>query len=86
MFLHLAGALIERFLEVIAPLRHWYYNQNEKSLNGALPSSKFSIKAPAKCKTSVYVLMEIRHQRSKRLGPYLSYHILLHLQTVGLLS
>ena len=30
-FLHLADALIEHFLEVIAPLRHLYINLNEKS-------------------------------------------------------
>ena len=30
-FLHLAGALMEQILEGIAPLRHWYINQNEKS-------------------------------------------------------
>ena len=28
---HLAGALMEHFLEVIAPLRHWHINPNEKS-------------------------------------------------------
>ena len=36
----------------------------------AIPSRKGSIKAPAKSKTSVYVLTEICHQRSK-LGPKL---------------
>ena len=30
-----------------------------QSLNGALPSRKCSIKAPAKCKTSIFVLMKI---------------------------
>ena len=30
-FIHLAGALMEHFLEGIAPLRHWYINPNEKS-------------------------------------------------------
>ena len=34
-----------------------------------LPSSKFSIKSPAKCKTSIYVLIEICLQWSKWLGP-----------------
>ena len=29
--LHLAGALMEHFLEGIAPLRHWYISPNEKS-------------------------------------------------------
>ena len=29
--LHLAGALVEHFLEGITPLRHWYINPNEKS-------------------------------------------------------
>ena len=29
-----------------------------QSLNGALPSRKCSIKAPAKCKTSVYVCQD----------------------------
>ena len=40
-----------------------------QSLNGALPSRKCSIKAPAKCKTSVCVLIEICLQWSKWLGP-----------------
>ena len=57
---------MEHFLEGITPLRHWYINPNEKSniqffsseltyqsLNGALPSRKCCIKAPAKCKTPV---------------------------------
>ena len=30
-FLHLAGALMEHFLEGIAPLRYWYINPNEQS-------------------------------------------------------
>ena len=65
---------MEHFPEGIAPLRHWYINQNEKSnkykifssevtyqsLNGAsLPSMKCTIKTPVKCKTSTYVLTEI---------------------------
>ena len=56
---------MEHLFEGIAQLRHWYINPNEKfeltylSLNGALPSRKCSSKAPAKCKTSVYVLTEI---------------------------
>ena len=63
--LHLVGALMEHFLEGIAPLRHWYINPNEKSnkckssllsqlikLNGALPSRKCSIKASVKSNTS----------------------------------
>ena len=41
---------------------------NYQSLNRALPSRKCSIKAPAKCETSVYVLTEICLQWSKRLG------------------
>ena len=41
-----------------------------QNINGALPSSKCSIKAPAKCKTSVYVLLEICLQWSKPLGPW----------------
>ena len=40
-----------------------------QSLNGALPSRESSIKAAAKWRNSVYVLMEIFHQRSKWLGP-----------------
>ena len=69
---------MDNFLEGIARLRHWYNNPNEKSnkykpyllsLNRVLPSSKRSIKAPTKCKTSVYVLMEICLQWSKRLCP-----------------
>ena len=39
-------------------------------LYGAIPSWKFSIKAPAKWRNSVYVLTEICHQRSKWLGPW----------------
>ena len=30
-FFILAGALMEHFLEIIALLRHWYINPNEKS-------------------------------------------------------
>ena len=30
-FINLAGVLMERFLEGIAPLQHWYINPNEKS-------------------------------------------------------
>ena len=30
-FTYLAGALMEHFHEIIAPLRHWYINPNEKS-------------------------------------------------------
>ena len=73
---------MEHFLERIALLRHWYSKSNEKnnadtnfsseltyqSLNRALPSRKCSIKATAKCKTSIYVLTEICLQRSQRLG------------------
>ena len=29
--MHLAGALMEHFLQGIAPLRHWYINPNEMS-------------------------------------------------------
>ena len=36
---------------------------------------KWSIKAPAKWKNSVYVLMEICHQRSKWLGPWFHLHL-----------
>ena len=57
---------MEHLLEGIAQFRHWYINPNEKSnkykssllsLKGALSSRKYSIKVPAKCKTSIYVLM-----------------------------
>ena len=40
-----------------------------QSLNRALPTWKCSIKAPAKCKTFLYVFMEICLQWSKWLGP-----------------
>ena len=64
---------MEHFLEGIALLRHWQINPNEKinkytykyslksyqNLNGALPSRKCSIKAPVKCKTSIYDLTQI---------------------------
>ena len=30
--MHLAGALIEHFLEGIDPIRHWYIIPNEKSI------------------------------------------------------
>ena len=74
--LHLAGALMEHFLKGIAPLRHWYFNPNDKdneykssltykNLNGVIPSRKCSIKASAKYKTSIYVLTEICLQRRK---------------------
>ena len=39
-------------------------------INGAIPSRKCSIKAPAKWKNSVYVLTEICHNRSKWFGPW----------------
>ena len=38
-------------------------------LNGAIPSRKCSIKAPAKWRKSAHVLTVIYHQRSKWLGP-----------------
>ena len=41
-----------------------------QSLNRALPSRKCSIKTSAKCKTSVFVLLEIWLQWSEWLGPY----------------
>ena len=78
------AALMGNFHGGIPPLRYWYTNPNEKSnkhkyvlsseltyqsLNRALPSRKCSIKAPAKCITSVYVLTEICLQWRKRLGP-----------------
>ena len=40
-----------------------------QGLDGAIPSWKCSIKAPAKWRNSVYVLVKICHQRSKWLGP-----------------
>ena len=54
LIVDLAGALMEHFLEGIALLRHKYINPNEKSLNGAPPTRKYSIKTPAKCKISIY--------------------------------
>ena len=45
-------------------------------LNGAIPSRKCSVNAPAKWRHSVYVLMEICHQRSKWLGPWSSWRLL----------
>ena len=68
-FSHLAGALMEYFLEGVTPLRHWYINPKWEEqiqifsseltyqiLNCALPSRKCSIKAPAKCKPPIYVM------------------------------
>ena len=69
---------MEHFLEGIAPLRNWCINLNERSnkiqllafeltyqsLNGST-----SVMEPAKCKTSIYVLMEICLQYTKRLDP-----------------
>ena len=46
-----------------------------QSLNGALPTRKYSIKAPVKCKISVYDLTEICLQCSKRLVSKYSYLI-----------
>ena len=80
--LHLAGAFMEYFLEGRALLRLWQVNSEEEifylvlfpfrlmyqCLNGAIPSRKCSIKAPAKWRNSVYVLTEICHQRIKWLG------------------
>ena len=45
-----------------------------QSLNAALPSRKCSIKALAKCKHLVYVLMEICLQWSNGLGPSLPWY------------
>ena len=65
--LHLAGALIEHFLEGYAPLSHWHIYPNEKSnkYKYSLPKSstsfnsrKCSIKASAKCKTSIYLCLD----------------------------
>ena len=63
-FLHIAGALMEHFLERIALLRHSYSNPNElrvlfSELTFQKPSRKCSIKALAKSKTSIYVLTVI---------------------------
>ena len=46
-----------------------------QSLNGAIPSIKCFIKAPAKCKTSIYVLMENHLQWCKWLGPCCCFSI-----------
>ena len=70
---------MEYFLEGIAPLTQMKRVTNtnilfwtkKQSLNGALPSRKCSVKAPANFKTSVYVLMEICLQWSKWLVPIL---------------
>ena len=47
---------MEHFLKGFVLLRHWYINIHKfsllKRINGALPSWKCSIKAPADCKTS----------------------------------
>ena len=50
-----------------------FWVNSPKPLNGALPSRKCSIKAPAKFKTSVYVLTDIYLQWSKRLCPWLNW-------------
>ena len=44
-------------------------------VNGAIPSRKCSIKAPAKWRNSVYVLMEICHHKSKWLDSNKKYQI-----------
>ena len=43
--------------------------------NGAVPSRKCSVKASAKWRNIVYVLMEMCHQRSKWLGPKYVFYI-----------
>ena len=43
-------------------------------INKAIPSRKYSIKVPAKWRNSFFILMEISHQRSKWLGPYITSH------------
>ena len=72
-FIQLASALMEHFLEGSALLRLWYAQLKREylylllfsfvlmyqCLNGAIPSRKRSIKAPAKSKNSIYVLTEI---------------------------
>ena len=83
--MHLGGTLMEHLLEGRSPLRLWQVNSEEKicicyctlliwvyvqCLNRAIPSRKCPIKAPAKLRNSVHVLIEICHQRSKWLGPY----------------
>ena len=77
------------FLELIALLRYWYINPNEKqkhifsseltylSFNEVIPSMNFSIKVYAKCKTSFYALAEICHQWRTQLGPLSPSGILL---------
>ena len=71
-FIQQIGALMEHFLEGIGTLTHTRRVTNTNLLfrvnlpkhrHRALPSRKFSMKAPAKCKTFVYVLTEICHQR-----------------------
>ena len=81
--MNLATSLMEHFLEGSSTLRFWQVNSEEKilywllfsfglmyqCLNGAIPSRKCSITAPAKWRNSVYVLTEICNQRSKWLCP-----------------
>ena len=56
-----------------------------KCLNGAIPSSTYSIKVPKKCRKSAYDLKEIYHQKSKWLRPLFScyYYILFVLFNSG---
>ena len=56
-----------------------------KCLNGAIPSSTYSIKAPKKWRKSAYDLKEIYHQRIKWLRPLFScyYYILFVLFNSG---
>ena len=93
---------MEHFLGGIAPLRHWRINPNEKSnkynsfeltyqsLNGTLPSRKFSILRHlinAKPLFNVYFLMEIYLQWSKRLGPIIDYsHSVMSLVSLNIKS
>ena len=74
--------LIEQILEGIVPLKDWYilpkweYQQvkffsselTQQSLNRECLSSKCSTKAPAKCNTSIYVLIVICLQWRKWVG------------------
>ena len=81
--LHLAGALMEHFLEGIAPLRHWYINPNEKSntykssllskptkaLTEYFPQGNVPLRLLLNAKPPFMSWQEILLQWSKRLGP-----------------
>ena len=67
--LHLTGALMEHFLEVIAPLSHWYVPKYKYIHTTALTENFLQRNVSLRLNLCLYVLTVISQQRSKWLSP-----------------